>query len=416
MVKRLVIIIIILCSLLLYNFKFLGSYAKLLELLGIGLMFATSIFHTVYDNSFRFRHNFSLFILIILLSLPFSMYIASLFHHQSIGISLYAQRSIYYYFLYFVLHQLKIRPRDFEKIFFILAFAYVSLYLLQYILYPRILFDARIIKERGTIRILLSGMPYLVIGYFYALQKSFEIPKLKYILLLMASLIIIILIGSRSLLFTVIITTMLNMILNKRIKSRLVIYTMGILGIILIFYTFQNIFQELINTALYKDPISSENIRFRAARYFISRFFPNTLAYIFGNGASGARSEYSHTLWMASSRYFYYLGDIGIVGVYVKYGIIFILGVFGILYKVLTSKIQSKYNYIKYFYIFTAIAMIVGGGFDDSDFIVLICITLYIIDVSKFNLNKDENPDKVINDENNQVQIQDEDKTQYTEN
>jgi len=108
------------------------------------------------------------------------------------------------------------------------------------------------------------------------------------------------------------------------------------------------------------------------------------LSYIFGNGASSARSEYSNKLGMISSKYGYFLSDIGILGNYIKYGILFVLGVFGILYKSFKIKIQPEYNYIKYFYILNALCIILGGGFADSDFIVLACITLYILDVSKF--------------------------------
>ena len=91
--------------------------------------------------------------------------------------------------------------------------------------------------------------------------------------------------------------------------------------------------------------------------------------------------------------YGYFIADIGIIGNYVNYGILFVLGVVGIIYKYLRTKIQPRYNYIKYFYAFTAISIIMGGGFADSDFIVLVCITLYMLDVSKYYLkNEKEDP------------------------
>jgi hypothetical protein len=315
---------------------------------------------------------------------------ADKFNNQPITISLYAQWSMYYYLLYFALHLIKIKPEDFEKLFIFFGVIFIFFYLLQYFLYPKvILFKAQIKAERGTIRIFLAGMSYFIICYYYALQKFLESHQLKYSILLLASIIIIILIGSRTLLLTSAVTTMLNLILSKRIKSRLLIYFMSALGIILIFFTFQNIFQELVKTALHRDPISSENIRFRAVKYFMSNFFPNKLTYIFGNGASSVKSEYSHKLWMISSKYGYYLGDIGIIGEYVNYGLLFLFGVFGILYNSIKSKIQPQYAYIKYFYVFTLIGIVLGGGFDDSEFIVLVCITLYIYDVSKYYLKKE---------------------------
>lgn len=392
MVKKLIIISIILCSLLLYNFKFLGSYSKLLELAGIGLMFVTSIFYAIYDDSFRFRHNFSLFIIIILMALPFSMYIASLFHHQSIGVSLYAQRSIYFYFIYFVLHQLKIKPSDFEKIFFVLAFAYIFFYLLQYILYPLILFDATIFKDRGTLRMFLYGLSYMMIAYFFALQVLLRTNQLKYLIFLLIALTIIIMIGSRMLISSVAAVTLLNLAVEKRIKSRLAIYTLVIAGIILLFYAFQNVFQELIAVTRETRAEGMDNIRIKATRYFLSKFFPNVFAYIFGNGATGASSEYSSILGFLSNRYGYYLSDIGIIGNYVSYGLLFVAGVFGLIFKVFKTKIQPRYHYIKYFFILNALCLVIAGGFAQSDFIVLVAITLYMMDVSNYQV-KNQSPE-----------------------
>jgi hypothetical protein len=413
MVKKLSIIIIILSSILFYNFTFLGKFSKLLELMGIGLIIALIIFYGIYDNSFRFRHHFTPFMLIIFIALPFSMLIADKFHNQSISVSLYAQSGIYFYLLYFLLHQLKLKPEEFEKIFLYFGIIFIFFYLLQYFLYPRIiLFDARITHERGTIRIFLSGMEYLIIGYFLSLKNFLEKRRLRHTLILLASLIIIIFIGSRTLLSTIGIASLLYLILSRRIKSRFWIYLLSTIGVILIYFTFQNIFQELITTALYKDPISRENIRFRAVRYFLSTLFPNTLAYLFGNGASTGQSEYSHTMGMISARYGFYLTDIGLIGDYVKYGVLFVIGVLGILIKVFTIKIHSDYIYIKYFYAFTALATILGGGFGDSGFIVLVCITLYMIDVAQFYVSDKENPDAVQEDELDGARIITDDKTE----
>jgi hypothetical protein len=385
MFKKLLILIIILCSLLFFEFTFLGRYSKLLELLGIGLILILVILYGIYDSSFRFKHNFTPQIIIIFLSLPFSMYIASKFHNQNLSVSLYAQRSIYYYLLYFTLHQIKIKPKDFEKLFIYFAIVYVLFYLLQYALYPgKILFNCRISEERGTLRIFIAGLPYLIICYFFSLQYLLVKFQIKYMILLLVSLIIMILLGSRGLLFAVVITTIINLLLSKKIKSKVLIYILSSIGVIIVYFAFQRIFQELISATTERELSVSDNIRVRAARYYLSKFFPNTLSYIFGNGASSARSEYSNKLGMISSKYGYFLSDIGILGNYIKYGILFVLGVFGILYKSFKIKIQPEYNYIKYFYILNALCIILGGGFADSDFIVLACITLYILDVSKF--------------------------------
>lgn len=368
-----------------FEFTFIGRYAKLLELFGIGLVVILFILYGIYDNSFRFKQNFTPQFIIILLSLPFSMYIANKFHNQNLTVSLYAQRSIYYYLLYFTLHQIKIKPEDFEKLFIYFAIVYVMFYLLQYALYPgKILFNCRISEERGTLRIFIAGLPYLIICYFLSLQYLLEKLEVKYIILFLISLIIMILLGSRGLLFALALSTIINLLFSKRIKSKTVIYILSIIGVILIYFAFQRVFQGLISATTEKGIDLSDNIRMRAARFYLQKFFPNTLAYIFGNGAFSLGSEYSNKLFILKEKYGYYLSDIGIIGNYVKYGALFVIGVFGILYKSIRLKIQPKHHYIRYFYILNALCIILGGGFADSDFIVTACITLYILDVSKF--------------------------------
>ncbi len=405
MFKRLLLIIIILSSTALYNFTFVGKFSIIAELIAIALILGIIIFYSIYDNSFRFRQNFSPFIAIFFISLPFSMLIADKFHGQSMTISLYAQRGIYFYLLYFALHKLKLEPKEFEKIFVFFAIIFILLYLTQLALYPRvILVESKILHERGTTRILLAGMDYLIIGYFLSLKYFLEKRHLKYTILLLASLSIIILIGSRTLLFTILAATLLYLLLSRRIRYKPLIYFLSALGMTLIYFAFQNIFQELIKTALYKDPINTQNIRYKALNYFLTSLFPSKIAYIFGNGADAGHSEYSHSIGLINTRYGFYLGDIGIIGDYVKYGAFFVLGIFGILYKVFKTKIHPEYDYIKYFYAFTIMAMILGGGFTDSGFIVVVCITLYMTDVSRYYMD-DQNPYKTIVNDDISVQL-----------
>lgn len=386
MPRKLIIIVIIICSLLLYDFKFLGRFSKILELAGIVLMLVTSIFYAIYDDSFRFKHNFTLIIFIILLSLPFSMYIANLFHNQSIGLTLFAQRSLYFYLLYFLLHQLKIRPKDFEKIFFVLAFVYIGLYLLQYILFPTVIFNATVFKDRGTLRMFLYGLSYMMVAYFLALQILLRTNQMKYLVFLLIALTIIIMIGSRMLLFSVATVTLINLAIEKRIRSKMAIYGLVLAGIIFLFFAFQNVFQELVSVTKETRAEGLDNIRVKAAKYFLSRFFPNKFAYVFGNGASGSQSEYSSIIGFLANKYGYFLSDIGIIGNYVNYGVLFVAGVFVLIYKVLRIKIQPLYHYIKYFFVLNALCLVIAGGFAQSDFIVLVCVSLYILDVSNHDV------------------------------
>ena len=75
MLKKIYISLIVLCGLRLYELMILQDYTKISHLMGIGIIFILIIVYGVYDSSQKFKPNFTIFIIIILISLPASMYI-----------------------------------------------------------------------------------------------------------------------------------------------------------------------------------------------------------------------------------------------------------------------------------------------------------------------------------------------------
>ena len=352
------------------------------HLAGIGIILFLIISYGVYDSSIKFKPNFTIFILIILISLPTSMYVAKTQHNQSIQLSLIGQRHMYYYFLYFAAHATKFRPKDIERIFLYFGILFMLLYLIQMVTFPNKLFNARVFKDRGTIRIFMPGLTYMIVGYFYTLQNFLEKNKIKYVLYNFIALSIMILIGSRSLLFVVLLITIINLLVSKQIKSRILIYLLSIIAGFIIIIIFKNIFVQLIEVTQRTKETGLENVRIRAAIFYLTRMFPNVLSYICGNGMASGQSEFAGRIAMYSSKYGYYLSDIGIIGNYVNYGVFFVIGVIGILWKVFKTKIEHPFNHLKYFFLVVLLTLPTGGGFAESELIVIVCLSLYILDVS----------------------------------
>ncbi|MCD4697650.1 MAG: hypothetical protein K8S16_15610 [Bacteroidales bacterium] len=76
------------------------------------------------------------------------------------------------------------------------------------------------------------------------------------------------------------------------------------------------------------------------------------------------------------------MSDIGLIGEYVRYGVIYIIGIFLILRKLLTLKIDPRYMYFKYYIVISLIGMVMGGVFTRADSYIPILAMLYFIDVS----------------------------------
>ncbi len=397
MFKRLLILFIILSSLGFFNFSFLGKdLLKLIEIGGIGLILAIVVLNGIYSQNEGFRLTFKWEVTFIVVSVFVSMFMAYSEHNQGLPTTLIAQRFMYFYFFYFALHLIKLPDYDLEKIILYLAVVYVIFYFIQFVAYPRLIFNVRVIEERGTVRIFQVGLSYLILAYFYILNKSFEKFNINRLALLLFFFSVIILMGTRQLLISMFLLTMINILFSKKVKSKIMVAFVATLAAIPVFLMFQDIFLSILNLSKEQSVVFEENIRILSGTFFLTEFFTNPFAYITGNGADSSNSGYGVMIQMYKDVFGFYQSDVGIIGDFSKFGSIFLIAVISIFYKVLNGKLGEELNYIKYFYIFILLTFFTGAGpFGDSNSIVTICITFYIIDVYRHNqiVNDDENED-----------------------
>ncbi len=391
MFKNLVLGFIILCSISFYNPIGLETPIKFIQLMGIGLIIALFFMYSIYDSSIRIRKNFSAYIFIILLSLPGSMMIAAYFHGQSLGLTAYEQRDMYYYLLYFLLPILKPRVEDIQRLFFVFGITYVLLYIAQFILYPTMILDVSVLEDRGTIRISVPGVTYLLISYFLSLFILLNTQRWSYLIYCLVVLIITVLMGGRQILFFTLFLTVGILILSKKIQSKIVLSLLILIGIIPIFFLFQDIFNGIMVASQKSQSQGMEDVRIRAVLFFLHEAFPNKLAYLLGNGIPNNRSDYGRTMSMYGTALGFFRGDIGIVGNYICYGILFVIGVILLLIKILKIKIETNLKYLKHFFIMICGMILFGTGFQESEFIVALCLCLYLMDVSVMNIHMQAN-------------------------
>jgi hypothetical protein len=307
---------------------------------------------------------------------------------QSFMQSLYSERAIFYFLFYFLLHQMKINVRDLEIIFIIFGFVYMVLYLIQYTLFPRILFDVFMFKDRGTVRVYLPGSDYIAVAVFYFAQKFFTTNHLKYLLLVFMLYSIFILLGGRQTMILMAFFLVL-LLFSKRVKSRMGISIIIGIALTLVFFIFKDIIDQMIITTQWDLGKGKDYARIRATTFFLTDFYLSPWAYITGNGVPSNDSQYGKEILSYVSKGLY-LGDIGTIGHYVMYGAFFIIGVLGICFKVLIKKFENIYSYLKYIFIGFTFSLITGPGFGNSDFIVFICCALYIVDVSLNNVKQEK--------------------------
>ncbi len=375
-INILVYTIIILCSTSLYKFSVFGIFQEIAELIGVGIILIVLVLHGVYsEHNKGIRKHFVFPVSLIILSLIGSMSMAYYTRDQPIIQTIFAQRAIYFYLLYFVLHQLKISAKDLERIWIMLGVVYIILFLVQYSVFPKILFDAYVRSDRGTIRIYLPGSVYLMISFFFCAQYFFRTNRIKYLILLLLIFVIYILTGGRQILATILLVLILFLMIDRQIKSRIVLAILGLAGVFAGYVLFQGIIEGILHESERNLGQGDSYVRFRAVNYYLTDFFKSPIAYITGNGMFFSSSNYGKEIMYIKVTHHYVLGDIGLFGNYAIYGAFFVWGILYICYKSLVTSIESRYTYIKLMFLTMVISAVIAGGFGQSD---TICFTVSI--------------------------------------
>jgi hypothetical protein len=389
MVKRLLVFFVFLASATFFRFTYLPkNLLMLLSFASLILMVVTVIFFIVYDKKIRFKQNFNVEIILLLTSLFLAMFGAKWGHNQSFPLTLWAQYLMFFYVCYFFLHALRIRPQDLEQMMIIMGFLFMFLFVVQYVLYPTVLFGARVQEARGTIRIFIPGSAFAGLMFFYFLQKALTQGKIQYLPFCFAVILIPILQGTRSSIVTILFGAIIYIVFSKRVRSKIVIMLLLVAGGAMIFYLFQDIFLTLIEVTQEQSSQETEDIRIRSAKFYLYEFPPTRLNYLIGNGQSHMASPYGMRVWFYKEFYGFYLNDLGMIGEFTKYGVLFVISVFLILKKLFTIKVETRYSYIKYWAVLLVTNELLGGIFSNPTAIVVISVIMYIFDVSNFELQQ----------------------------
>jgi hypothetical protein len=386
MFKKILIAFVIISSLSLYNLIFIPeSIIKYFEF-GVPLaMLLVVMVYGIYDKSFKFKHLFRPEVSLVFLAVVISMFAAYYFHKQKFIITAVTQRFIYFFIGYAFLHVLKPKPEELIRMIVYFGVIYIVFYFLQTFLYPTLLFRTRIASERETLRIFINGSAYLFLAYIICLALFLQTFHYRFFILCMFALIIFVLLGTRQVIAPAAIVSILMILLSRKIKTKFVTIILLLLMAIPIYYLFKDIFISMFEVSQKQVSNYSQDVRYRAAIFYLFEFFPNKLAYLIGNGVPSANSPYGLKVNSFQSVLGYYQADIGIIGDYAKFGILVVIAEISMFVRVMFFKLPEELRFIKYYILVLIMTIFISGGsFSYAENIMILCILLYIIDVSKF--------------------------------
>jgi hypothetical protein len=311
------------------------------------------------------------------------MFGAYYFHQQGFAITAVTQRFIYFLLFYPLLHVLKPKPEELIRIVIYLGIIYAVIYLLQKMAYPMKLVDAKLFIDRATLRITIAGSGLLLIAYLVGLTKFIKTYDIRYFLLCLLSLVIFVLLGSRQVIAPAVLMAILSVIFSKKVKSRAVTILLMASVAIPVYFIFAEILGQMLTFSQHQAAYYKEDVRFKAAIYFLTDFFPNKLSYITGNGVPSALSPYGIQVNAFKKVLGFHQSDIGIIGDYSTFGILLVIAQIIIYVRAMSIRLPGELDFIKLnFLVLILTIFISGGAFSYAENIVIICLSLYLIDIS----------------------------------
>ena len=130
MFKRIIFIVVVLCSLKFYELSFIPDIViKLSEWIALAITLPIIVIVIIYGREKLPKLHFALPITFITIGVLLSMIGAYAFQNQSFAVTAYSQRIIYLYLFYFLLHFLKLPCEFIIKTMLGFALFYIGLYI-----------------------------------------------------------------------------------------------------------------------------------------------------------------------------------------------------------------------------------------------------------------------------------------------
>src|SRR5690606_33900478 len=141
---------------------------------------------------------FRIHIFLMLAGLILSMISCEYFRGQTFITTFKASAAYFYILFYFILHYLNFHIVEVEEALIILVILFCLGYLVQYIIYPKVIFSGAEQEYTNDVRIRLYGQGQSSLGYFFALNRFLLKGKSIYLALVFLCFLVIFLMGFRT--------------------------------------------------------------------------------------------------------------------------------------------------------------------------------------------------------------------------
>src|ERR1700744_5354597 len=284
------------------------------------------------------------------------------------------------WFLYFFLLHHKVPLKTLENIMVIYGLIYMILYIFQFLNSQTVYFGwiDSYGSTRGIVRILFPGGGVFFLGFFIALNKYTEKEGNKsfWLLFIIAGCIVTLMQVTRQNIIVLIIVIVYHLMRNQALYKKLLIIFF-ISGPLLIFLNSDNpIVNGLIKNQEKGNSFDTKNVRVEEADFFINRDSPYDYNRVFGNGVPYYKTRYGVFDSVNQKKGFFYT-DVGIIGVYVLFGILAVIADLLIFVKGFSYKVPQRYMYLKYYLFFLLVTCLTSEALFNENFLIADVFAVY---------------------------------------
>ncbi|NBC81814.1 MAG: hypothetical protein GVY19_00380 [Bacteroidetes bacterium] len=373
----------------LFSLMFIPREARLLSGFFMNIIFVILIIaNYLYFNkgNENIKKHFSILILLMLLSVLGSLLVAKYHHHQPYYLTLWRSKNQFFFLFYFYLHSFHFTRKEVEDLILAVGFSSLVVFFAQYAVYPTMILDARVAEDRGTVRIFFKLLYFVTPCYFYYLNGFFKEKKTLHLLLALLFLSTFVIQGSRQFIATMVVLTMVNILVSKQVKAKVLILAVTIVGLVGVYFMFQDVFNEMVEVTIEQGTDARESVRERSAKFYLFEFNPRPLAYLLGNGQAHFASPYGMRIYMIWTYYGYFMADIGIIGDYVTYGALYALCAILIFARLLYFRVSPELSHFKYFILYLVlIQLTTSGAFGSANLGIFMVAYLWDVDRQRRN-------------------------------
>jgi len=327
-----------------WNLSFINNILNPDIQLIIAFLWAISAFYFFQGKS-RIKSIYSMkyinYMNAILVGVLISMFSAFLFWNQSLIITLIAQRQIYSFVLLPAILYVQPTIDDIIKALKWITVGSITIWVIT-IFYPHIVvideetFELRQTIENTDIGFSTGGIGFILLYLYYKIQEYINKFSWNSFMIALVLVIFVFLRQNRSTIIGVVLIFIYSLI---KMKSK---FKLGIIFIISIFLITGLIYSTDIWKSLIDESQNNLNDpeynRWVSLYYYLFDYSPNWFCYIFGNGFPSANSSFGQLMWKNFEKGIY-ASDLGMIGMWVDYGLIPLIAIYSVIFRTLKRKI-----------------------------------------------------------------------------